>query len=59
MSRGLRSVDDFKAAVARQSSIPPQYIIALTPQGRPVKLSTLPAEASHHRFPQGCSYFVN
>ncbi|KAK7745412.1 oligomeric, coiled-coil, peripheral membrane protein [Cytospora paraplurivora] len=38
------TVDDFKTAVARESSIPPQYIIALTPQGRPLKLQTLPAE---------------
>ncbi|ROV91766.1 hypothetical protein VSDG_06480 [Cytospora chrysosperma] len=38
------TVDDFKAAVSRQSSIPSQYIIALTPQGRPLKLQTLPAE---------------
>ncbi|KUI60447.1 Autophagy-related protein 11 [Cytospora mali] len=38
------TVDDFKAAVSRQSSIPSQYIIALTPQGKPLKLQTLPAE---------------
>lgn len=38
------TVDDFKAAVSRHSAIPPQYIIALNPQGRPVKLHTLPEE---------------
>lgn len=38
------TVDDFKLAVSRQSAIDPRYIIALTPQGRPLKLQTLPTE---------------
>ncbi|KAH8650155.1 autophagy-related protein 11-domain-containing protein [Xylariales sp. PMI_506] len=35
------SVDDFKAWTARQSSIPTQNMIALTPQGKAVKLQTI------------------
>lgn len=36
--------DDFKAALSRRSSIPPQYIIALTAQGKPLKLQNVPIE---------------
>lgn len=38
------TVEDFKAAISRQSSIPPQFIVALNTQGRPVKLQSLPTE---------------
>ncbi|KAK3362829.1 autophagy-related protein 11-domain-containing protein [Lasiosphaeria hispida] len=38
------SLDDFKASVAQQSSIPIQCIITLTPQGRPLKLQTVQTE---------------
>lgn len=38
------TVDDFKAGISRQSSIPPQYIVVLTPQGKPLRLQTLPVE---------------
>jgi autophagy-related protein 11 len=41
-------LDDFKASVARQSSIPPQCIIALTAQGRPLKLQTIQAEVCYN-----------
>ncbi|KAH8905567.1 hypothetical protein BR93DRAFT_881932 [Coniochaeta sp. PMI_546] len=41
---GTTRLDDFKASVARQSSIPAQCIIALTPQGRPLKLQTIQTE---------------
>ncbi|KAK3941821.1 autophagy-related protein 11 [Diplogelasinospora grovesii] len=37
-------LDDFKASVARQSSIPVQCIITLTPQGKPLKLQTVQTE---------------
>lgn len=37
-------LDDFKAWVARSSAIPPQNIIALTPQGKSAKLQTLQTE---------------
>lgn len=37
--------DDFKAALSQQSSIPSQYIIALTAQGKPLKLQNVPAES--------------
>lgn len=37
-------VDDFKASVARQTSIPAQCIITLTPQGKPLKLQTIQTE---------------
>lgn len=37
-------VDDFKAAVARQTSIPTQCIITLTPQGKPLKLQAIQTE---------------
>jgi len=40
----LSSLDDFKAAVARQSSIPANCVIALTPQGKPLKLQTIQTE---------------
>ncbi|KAL2020160.1 hypothetical protein VTK56DRAFT_8684 [Thermocarpiscus australiensis] len=40
----ISSVDDFKASVARQTSIPTQCIIALTSQGRPLKLQTIQTE---------------
>ncbi|KAK3695211.1 autophagy-related protein 11-domain-containing protein [Podospora appendiculata] len=40
----LASLDDFKASVARQSSIPVQCIITLTPQGRPLKLQAIQTE---------------
>lgn len=36
--------DDFKAALSRQSSIPSQYIIALTAQGKPLRLQNVPIE---------------
>lgn len=36
--------DDFKAALSRRSSIPSQYIIALTAQGKPLKLQNVPIE---------------
>lgn len=38
------SLDDLKTWVARNSSISPQHIIALTPQGRSVKFASLHAE---------------
>ncbi|KAK0672785.1 autophagy-related protein 11-domain-containing protein [Cercophora samala] len=38
------SLDDLKAAVASQISIPAQYIIALTPQGRPLKPQAIHTE---------------
>ncbi|KAK0737714.1 autophagy-related protein 11-domain-containing protein [Apiosordaria backusii] len=38
------SLDDFKTAVASQISIPPQYIIALTPQGKPLKPQAIHTE---------------
>lgn len=37
-------LDDFKAWVSRQSSIPVQCIITLTPQGKPLKLQTIGTE---------------
>lgn len=40
----FNSLDDFKASVSRQSSIPVQCIIALTPQGKPLKLQTIQTE---------------
>ncbi|KAL2269896.1 hypothetical protein VTJ83DRAFT_2080 [Remersonia thermophila] len=40
----LSSVDEFKASVSRYTSIPPQCVIALTPQGKPLKLQTFQAE---------------
>ncbi|KAK4155357.1 hypothetical protein C8A00DRAFT_13608 [Chaetomidium leptoderma] len=40
----LSSLDDFKASVARLISIPVQYIITLTPQGKPLKLQTIHSE---------------
>lgn len=36
--------DEFKAALSRRSSIPSQYIIALTAQGKPLKLQNVPIE---------------
>jgi autophagy-related protein 11 len=39
------SLDDFKAWVARSSAIPPQNVIALTPQGKAAKLQTLQTES--------------
>lgn len=38
------SLDDFKIAVARQTSIPAQCIITLTPHGKPLKQQTLQTE---------------
>lgn len=38
------SLDDFKAWVARQSSIPAHNIVALTPQGKTLKLQTIQTE---------------
>ncbi|KAI0011648.1 hypothetical protein F4779DRAFT_193473 [Xylariaceae sp. FL0662B] len=38
------SLDDFKAWVARQSSIPVQNIVALTSQGKTVKIQTIQSE---------------
>ncbi|KAL2284501.1 hypothetical protein FJTKL_08883 [Diaporthe vaccinii] len=38
------TIDDFKAAVSKKSSIPAQYLIALTPQGKPLKQQDLPSE---------------
>ncbi|KAI1872991.1 uncharacterized protein JN550_003865 [Neoarthrinium moseri] len=38
------SLDEFKAWVAHPSSIPPQDIIALTPQGKTVKLQNIQSE---------------
>ncbi|SPQ18955.1 ecd2d4d6-b1a3-45f1-a7c9-f965b1cae9f6 [Thermothielavioides terrestris] len=40
----LASLDDFKATVARRTSIPPQCIITLTPQGKPPKLQSIQTE---------------
>ncbi|KPM40978.1 Autophagy-related protein 11 [Neonectria ditissima] len=37
-------LDDLKAWVSRSTSIPPQHIVALTPQGRSVKFASLHAE---------------
>lgn len=47
---GTTRLDDFKASVARQSSIPAQCIIALTPQGRPLKLQTIQTEVSDRSY---------
>ncbi|KAK4165847.1 autophagy-related protein 11 [Cladorrhinum sp. PSN259] len=43
-SSQLSSLDDFKAYVAQHTSIPAQYIITLTPQGKPLKLQTIQVE---------------
>ncbi|KAL1874391.1 hypothetical protein VTK73DRAFT_364 [Phialemonium thermophilum] len=40
----LLSLDDFRTSVSRQSAIPVESIIALTPQGRPLKLQTVQTE---------------
>lgn len=40
----LTTIDDFKTAVSKQSSIPAQYLIALTPQGKPLKQQDLSSE---------------
>ncbi|KAI3397488.1 hypothetical protein diail_10700 [Diaporthe ilicicola] len=40
----LTTIDDFKAAVSKKASIPAQYLVALTPQGKPLKLQDLPSE---------------
>ncbi|EXM11615.1 hypothetical protein FOIG_01206 [Fusarium odoratissimum NRRL 54006] len=37
-------LDDLKAWVSRKTSIPPQYIVALTPHGRTVKFTSLHTE---------------
>ncbi|KAH8737406.1 autophagy-related protein 11-domain-containing protein [Ilyonectria robusta] len=37
-------LDDLKTWVSRSTSIPPQHIVALTPQGRSVKFASLHAE---------------
>lgn len=41
------SLDELKSWVARNSSVPLQHIVALTPQGRSVKSATLHAEVSY------------
>ncbi|RCI07871.1 hypothetical protein L249_5895 [Ophiocordyceps polyrhachis-furcata BCC 54312] len=38
------SLDDLKAWIARTSSVPLQYMVALTPQGRSLKFSSLHSE---------------
>ncbi|KAK3989219.1 autophagy-related protein 11 [Cladorrhinum sp. PSN332] len=38
------SLDDFKAYVTNYTSIPAQYIITLTPQGKPLKIQSIQAE---------------
>ncbi|KAF5617418.1 myosin heavy chain [Fusarium sp. NRRL 52700] len=40
-------LDDLKAWVSRKTSIPPQHIVALTPQGRTVKSTSLHAEVGY------------
>ncbi|CAK7216728.1 oligomeric, coiled-coil, peripheral membrane protein [Sporothrix bragantina] len=40
----ILSLDDFRNTVSRQTSIPAEYIIALTPQGKQLKLSALQSE---------------
>ncbi|KAK1757565.1 autophagy-related protein 11 [Echria macrotheca] len=40
----LTSLDDLKASVANQTSIPTQYIIILTTQNKPLKFQTIQAE---------------
>ncbi|PHH67182.1 hypothetical protein CDD81_2951 [Ophiocordyceps australis] len=40
----LAGLDDFKACIARSSSLSLQHIVALTPSGRSVKLANLHAE---------------
>ncbi|KAJ9157363.1 Autophagy-related protein 11 [Pleurostoma richardsiae] len=40
----LASLDDFRASVSRQSSIPVQCIVALTKQGKPVKPQNIQTE---------------
>lgn len=42
----LSSLDNLKATVALNLSIPAQYIIALTPQGRPLKPQATHTEVS-------------
>jgi autophagy-related protein 11 len=49
MALRLLRLDDFKASIAQQSGIPVQCIIALTPQGRPLKLQTIQTEVSAGR----------
>ncbi|KAL2141595.1 hypothetical protein VTI28DRAFT_2197 [Corynascus sepedonium] len=38
------SLDEFKALVARQLTVPVQYLVALTPQGKPLKSQTIQSE---------------
>ncbi|KAF5980838.1 myosin heavy chain [Fusarium coicis] len=40
-------LDDLKAWVSRKTSIPPQHIVALTPQGRTVKSTSLHTEVGY------------
>ncbi|OAA53787.1 Autophagy-related protein 11 [Niveomyces insectorum RCEF 264] len=40
----LTSLDDFRSIVTRQTSIPPDCIIALTPQGKPLRLAAFQIE---------------
>jgi len=40
----LSSLDDFKTLVARQASVPAQCLVALTPQGKPLKPQTIQSE---------------
>ncbi|KAF4477232.1 myosin heavy chain [Fusarium agapanthi] len=40
-------LDDIKAWVSRKTSIPPQHIVALTPQGRTVKSTSLHTEVGY------------
>lgn len=42
-------LDIFKAAVSRETSIPAHCIIALTPQGKPLKLQTIQTEVGGPR----------
>lgn len=39
-----RRLDDFKAWVSRQTAIPAQSIVALTPQGKTAKLQNIQTE---------------
>ena len=39
-----RSIDDFKDSVARQTSIPAQQLVALTPGGKTLKFQMLHQE---------------
>ncbi|KAI2628315.1 autophagy-related protein 11-domain-containing protein [Xylaria nigripes] len=43
-SSQFSDLDEFKESVARQSAIPAQNVVALTPQGKAVKIQTLQSE---------------